>query len=62
VGAEVTVEEASDVPDNVKSQGIRERSNHIGGRRKCKPEVADEKVISDQLSVFSKGRKENFLR
>ncbi len=29
--------------------------------RKCKPEVAGEKVISDQLSVFSKSRKEIFL-
>ena len=36
-------------------------SHHIGGRRKCKLEVAGEKVISDQLSVFSKSRKELFL-
>src|SRR6267142_6634689 len=42
-------------------EGSVKCSHHIGGRRKCKLEVAGEKVISDQLSVFSKSRKELFF-
>jgi hypothetical protein len=51
VGAEVAVEEASDVPDNVKSRGIREMQQSYRGEEKMQAGSGGEKVISDQSSV-----------
>src|ERR1700682_799807 len=56
-GAELAVEEASDVPDNVKSRGIRETQPSYRGEEKMQAGSGGGKVVSDQLSVFSKSRK-----